>query len=154
MSWIYLLISAVVVLADQGLKNYIAGNFALGEVHNVIPNVLSLTYLQNNGAAGNILSGKMWLFYLISFIVIPIVICFIFSKKYNHWFFNLGLALVLGGIIGNLVDRLHLKYVIDMFQLDFMNFNIFNVADAGISVGIAILFIYLIFIDREEKWKN
>lgn len=64
----------------------------------------------------------------------------------------MGLALVLGGIIGNFIDRLHLKYVIDMLQLDFIHFNIFNIADSAITVGVVIIFIYLIFIaDKEEQ---
>lgn len=151
MTWIYLLISSIVVLLDQGLKYFIATNYQLGEVHQVIPGILSFNYLQNTGAAGNILSGKMWLFYLISFLVIPVLVYYLFSKKYSHWVFKLGLALVLGGVIGNLIDRIHLKYVIDMFQLDFMSFNIFNIADAGISVGIFLLFIYLLFLDREAS---
>ena len=64
--------------------------------------------------------------------------------------FKSGLVLVLGGIIGNLIDRLHLKYVIDMIQLDFVQFNIFNLADAAITVGVILIFSYLLFIERED----
>ena len=64
----------------------------------------------------------------------------------------MGLALVLGGIIGNFIDRLHLKYVVDMLQLDFINFNIFNIADSAITTGVLIIFIYLIFFaDKDDK---
>lgn len=148
---LYLLISIFVVALDQWLKHYIVTNMRVGEVKNVIPHVLSFYYLRNNGAAWNILSGQMWLFYLITIIAICVVIYYLFNPKYKNALFDTGLALVLGGIIGNFVDRLHLKYVIDMFQLDFVNFNIFNVADSAITVGIILVFVYLIFFDNKSK---
>ncbi|MDM8282533.1 signal peptidase II, partial [Lactobacillus gallinarum] len=130
MQFLYLFISLFVVLADQGLKNYIVSNYTVGEVHQIIPGILSFNYLQNDGAAWNILTGQMWLFYAISVIAIAVCLYFLFNKKYKNALFDVGLALVLGGIIGNFIDRLHLKYVVDMLQLDFINFNIFNIADS------------------------
>lgn len=151
MQFIYLIISLLVAIADQGLKAYIVGNYHVGEVHQVIPGILSFNYLQNDGAAWNILSGQMWLFYAISIVAIVVCLYFLFNKKYKQPIFDIGLALVLGGIIGNFIDRLHLKYVVDMFQLDFVNFNIFNIADSAITIGVVIIFIYLLFFDKEDK---
>ena len=147
---LYLVISLLVVIADQGLKNYIVTNFKIGDEHTVIPGILSFTYLQNDGAAWNIFSGQMILFYLISIAAIPVVVYYLFNPKYKNWLFDTGLALVLGGIIGNFIDRLHLKYVIDMLQLDFVQFNIFNIADSAITVGIVLVFIYLIFMSEKD----
>ena len=94
----------------------------------------------------------MWLFYAISVIAIAVCLYFLFKKKYKNALFDVGLALVLGGIIGNFIDRLHLKYVVDMLQLDFINFNIFNIADSAITTGVLIIFIYLIFFaDKDDK---
>lgn len=152
MQFLYLFISLFVVLADQGLKNYIVSNYTVGEVHQIIPGILSFNYLQNDGAAWNILTGQMWLFYAISVIAIAVCLYFLFNKKYKNALFDVGLALVLGGIIGNFIDRLHLKYVVDMLQLDFINFNIFNIADSTITTGVLIIFIYLIFFaDKDDK---
>ncbi|WP_283112379.1 signal peptidase II [Lactobacillus gallinarum] len=152
MQFLYLFISLFVVLADQGLKNYIVSNYTVGEVHQIIPEILSFNYLQNDGAAWNILTGQMWLFYAISVIAIAVCLYFLFNKKYKNALFDVGLALVLGGIIGNFIDRLHLKYVVDMLQLDFINFNIFNIADSAITTGVLIIFIYLIFFaDKDDK---
>ncbi|WEV37890.1 signal peptidase II [Lactobacillus sp. ESL0677] len=148
MQFLYLIISLVVVLADQGLKSFISNNYALGEVHQVVPHILSFTYVQNNGAAWNILTGQMWLFYLISVFAIGVCLFYLFKPKYKNMLFDWGLALVLGGIIGNLIDRIHLKYVVDMLQLDFMHFNIFNIADSAITIGIILVFIYLLFFDE------
>lgn len=147
---LYLVIFLLVVIADQGLKNYIVTNFKIGDEHTVIPGILSFTYLQNDGAAWNIFSGQMILFYLISIAAIAVVVYYLFNPKYKNWLFDTGLALVLGGIIGNFIDRLHLKYVIDMLQLDFVQFNIFNIADSAITVGIVLVFIYLIFMSEKD----
>ena len=151
MQFLYLIISLCVVLADQGLKTYIVSNYAIGETHQVIPGILSFNYLQNNGAALNILPGQMWLFYVISIVAIGVCGYFLFNKKYKNTLFDTGLALVLGGIVGNFIDRLHLKYVVDMLQLDFVNFNIFNIADSAITVGVILIFIYLLFFDDKEE---
>ena len=145
-----LVIAALIAAADQALKYYIVTNYRLGEVHDVMPGLFSFTYIQNNGAAWNILSGKMWFFYVVRAVAIAVVLYYYFNKKYSHWMFKSGLVLVLGGIIGNLIDRLHLKYVIDMIQLDFVQFNIFNLADAAITVGVILIFSYLLFIERED----
>ena len=147
---LYLVISLLVVVADQWLKNYIVTNFKIGDEKTIIPGILSFTYLQNDGAAWNIFSGQMILFYLISIAAIVVVVYYIFNPKYKNWLFDTGLALVLGGIVGNFIDRLHLKYVIDMLQLDFVQFNIFNIADSAITVGIVLVFIYLIFISEKD----
>lgn len=151
MQFFYLIISIVVVGVDQGLKSFIASNYALGEVHQLIPGILSFNYLQNEGAAWNILPGQMWLFYVISAIAIFVCLYYLLRYPKQGKLFYTGISLVLGGIIGNLIDRIHLKYVIDMIQVDFIHFNIFNVADSAITIGIILVFIYLIFFDESDK---
>jgi signal peptidase II len=151
MQFFYLFITFIVVMADQILKSYIAATYHIGEIHQIIPAILSFTYVQNNGAAWNILTGQMVFFYIISSFAIIVCIYFLFKNKYNSKTFNWGIALVLGGIIGNLIDRIHLKYVIDMIQVDFIQFNIFNIADAAITIGIILVFLYLLFIDEGEQ---
>ena len=151
MQFLYLIISLLVVISDQSLKSFIAGNYRLGESHQVLFHIFSFTYVQNEGAAWNILPGQMGLFYLISIIAIIVCLYYLFGKKFHSKLFSTGVALVLGGIIGNLIDRIHLKYVIDMIQVDFIHFNIFNIADSAITVGIILVFIYLLFFDESEK---
>ncbi|MBI0092909.1 signal peptidase II [Lactobacillus sp. M0403] len=151
MSFLYLIITAVVVSGDQVLKHFIATNYEVGEVHQIIPGILSFNYLQNSGAAWNILTGQMWLFYIISAIAIFVCLYYLFKANVHSKLFKFGIALVLGGIIGNLIDRIHLKYVIDMIQVDFIHFNIFNLADSAITIGIVLVFIYLLFFDESDK---
>lgn len=151
MHFLYLIISIIVVCLDQGLKFFIANNYALGEVHQIIPGILSFNYLQNEGAAWNILPGQMWLFYIISVVAILVCLYYLFKPQKQGKLFDVGISLVLGGILGNLIDRIHLKYVIDMIQVDFIHFNIFNVADSAITIGIILVFIYLIFFDESDE---
>lgn len=151
MQALYLLISLAVIGADQALKAYVVSHIALGQVVPAWPGLFSLTYLRNNGAAWNILPGQMVFFYIISLAAIGIVLYYLFKPGKKSALFSVGLALTLGGIIGNLLDRIHLHYVVDMIQLDFMNFNIFNIADSAITVGIIIIFIYLIFFEDKQK---
>ncbi len=68
-------------------------------------------------------------------------------------FLNLGLALVLAGAVGNFIDRIRLGYVVDMIQVDFIQFPIFNIADCSLVIGVICIFIYTIFEDR-LKGKN
>lgn len=147
---LYLVISLVVIILDQLLKGYIQANFQVGETKTVIPGVLSFFYLRNDGAAGNILSGQMWLFYLITVVAVGVVIYYLYNPKYRNALFDTGLGLVLGGIIGNFIDRIRFHYVVDMFQLDFIKFNIFNIADSAITVGIILVFIYLLFFEEKD----
>lgn len=150
---LYLIISLIVIGLDQWLKSYIVANFQVGQGKKIIPNVLSFYYLQNDGAAWNIFSGQMWLFYVITIIAVVVVIYYLFNSKTKNALFDTGLALVLGGIIGNFIDRVRLQYVVDMFQLDFVHFNIFNIADSAITVGIVLVFIYLLFIEGKDEKK-
>lgn len=151
MQTLYLLISLAIVWADQALKAYVVSHLALGQTVQAWPGLFSLTYLKNNGAAWNILPGRMVLFYLISIVAICLVLYYLFKDGKKSALFSVGLALTLGGILGNLIDRIHLHYVVDMIQLDFINFNIFNIADSAITVGIIIIFIYLIFFEGKQK---
>lgn len=151
MQILYLLISLIIIILDQSLKYYVFNHIALGQVQSIIPGFMSLTYLKNNGAAWNILPGQMFFFYLLSFLAILVCLYFLFNKKYRQPLLSVGVSLLLGGIIGNLIDRLHLKFVIDMLQLDFINFNIFNIADSAITVGVIMVFIYLLFFEGKRN---
>ncbi|MGX6961270.1 signal peptidase II [Vagococcus xieshaowenii] len=146
---IYLLLVIALVAIDQAVKFWTVQNIALGETifHNPI---ISLTYLQNDGAAWSMLEGQMWFFYIITIIAIGVLGVMIYKNRQDSKWLTLGLTAVLAGAIGNFIDRLHLKYVIDMFQVEFFNFPIFNIADVCISIGVVCIFIYLFFVAEED----
>ena len=147
----YFLFSALVIGLDQWVKFWIVSNFALGDTQNIIPNILSFTYVQNTGAAWSIFEGQMGFFTVITLIAVAVVTYLLVRYRNENKLFTIGLALVLAGAIGNFIDRVRLGYVVDMFQTDFMNFPIFNVADMSLCIGVGLIFIYTIF---DEKMKG
>lgn len=147
----YLIIAALLVVCDQLVKYWVVSNLSLGEAMNVIPNVFSLTYYQNSGAAWSILQGQMWFFAIVTFVAVPLCIWLLWKNRRGSKFYSLALGLVIAGALGNFIDRMRLGYVVDMFQTDFINFPIFNVADMCLTIGVVMVFIYALFEERFER---
>ncbi|WP_347081894.1 signal peptidase II [Enterococcus mundtii] len=151
---IYWIISALIIGLDQWVKWLIVDNFALGETKSVIPGILSLNHIRNFGAAWSLLEGKMWFFTVVTIIAVVVILTLMIKNRRNgnRWFM-IGLTLILAGAIGNFIDRVRLGYVIDMFQTDFMNFPIFNVADISLVIGVICVLIYIILDEKEQRKK-
>ena len=144
-----LVIIVVGIVADQIFKNWIVANIQLGDTEKIWPNVLSLTYIKNDGAAWSSFSGQQWFFLVLTPIVLVVALWFLWKKMAQNWYF-IGLTLIIAGALGNFIDRLHQGFVVDMFQTEFINFPIFNIADILLSVGFVLLFI-AILTDKETK---
>jgi signal peptidase II len=141
----------VIVGLDQLTKALVAANIPLGEAVKALPGVFHLTHLHNTGAAFSMLEGGRWFFALVCAAGL-IAVAVLIKKKVIETPFELWcLAAIFGGGIGNLVDRIRLGYVVDMFEVEFMNFAVFNVADIFITCGAVALFVYVLFFDRKEK---
>ncbi|EFR44251.1 signal peptidase II [Streptococcus pseudoporcinus] len=138
-----LLVSSGLIILDQVSKWWIVGHIALGDVRPFIPGVLSLTYLQNRGAAFSILQNQQWFFALMTIVVIGFAIVYYLRAKKMPILKEFALILIISGGIGNFSDRLRLGYVVDMIHLDFMNFAIFNLADSYLSLGVLMLVLIL-----------
>lgn len=146
LSRFYLLILLTIGL-DQGSKQAAKWFLALNQSVTVIPGVLSFTHIQNPGAAFGILKYHTPLLLLITISLIFVVILFRNKLPNQAATFRYGLALGLGGAIGNLIDRIRLGKVIDFLDLDFwplQNWPIFNLADISILAGAALIFFYLV----------
>ena len=144
---VFILLIAAVVGLDQLVKWWIVKNLALGETIFENP-ILSLTHIRNEGAAWSILEGQMWFFYVVTIITCGVVGYLMFKNRHgNKWLLS-GLALIFGGALGNFIDRLRLSYVVDMFQVEFFNFAIFNVADIALTIGVVLVFMYIIIMDE------
>ena len=149
---LYAILAAALVGLDQLVKFLIRSNLALGEGVPFLPHILQLTYYQNTGAAFSIFEEHTWILTLISAAASVFLIILLVKKVFPHPFGMVSLALVLAGAVGNLIDRLFLGYVTDMFQTLFMNFPVFNVADICIVCGsIAFCVYFLLFQGKEEK---
>ena len=132
--------SGVILAADQLTKRLITASFAPGHSVPVLPPLLSLTYVQNTGAAFGVLKGHQWFFIAISCVVI-VWILREFRRVHrmtraSQW----ACALILGGAVGNLVDRLRLGYVVDF--IDVHVWPVFNIGDSAITIGVALLVLH------------
>ncbi len=153
------LISAVIIVLDQWSKIYVDTHFYLGESYKVIDGLFNLAYVRNSGAAfGSFGESHQWI-RVVVLRIIPVLACFwlcyaIAKYKKNTMLINVSYALILGGAIGNLIDRFRLDYVIDMFDFyqGTAHFATFNVADSAISTAAGLLVIdYLISLKKEKS---
>jgi len=139
----WLLLSAVIVALDLATKAMVSGAFQYGEVRPVLP-FFNLVLVHNTGAAFSFLAGasgwQRWFFTVVT-IVISIFIVAMLRRHHTDRLMSVALALVLGGALGNLYDRLMLGHVVDFVQLHAGGwyFPAFNVADSAITVGVALL---------------
>ena len=140
----WLSISIVVILLDQVTKYFANTGLVYAEAVPVIPS-FNLTLLYNRGAAFSFLSDaggwQRWFFVAVSLGASVFLIAWLRKLNSQQWLLGAALALVLGGAVGNLIDRLWLGYVIDFIQLYYRSFYwpAFNVADSAISVGAVLL---------------
>ena len=144
------IITALIIL-DQMVKAYVVQNIALGEIKSWIPNLVSLTYLQNRGAAFSILQDQQLLFAVITLVVVVGAIWYLHKHMEDSFWMVLGLTLIIAGGLGNFIDRISQGFVVDMFHLDFINFAIFNVADSYLTVGVVVLLLAML---KEEMNGN
>lgn len=146
----YSIVTIVLVLVDQFTKYLTVTNLALYETIEFIPRFMSFTYIQNEGAAWSILEGQMWFFYLVTIIVSAVLIYFIYSEGKKDKIYGTILAIILGGTLGNFIDRLFYQYVIDMIKVEFISFPVFNLADSFLTIGVILLFVYSVYLERQE----
>lgn len=148
---LFYLLSIVLFIFDQVIKYWVVHHLALHQGLPFIRFVLSLYYLQNRGAAWGMLAGHMWFFIPMTLLVVGAIITYYHREKLSRKGQVIGLACILAGALGNFVDRIRLGYVVDMFRLEFIDFPVFNFADACLTVGAILLIIDALFLEREGK---
>lgn len=145
----YIVLIALSVGLDQWVKWWIEGNVPLYDVLGS-NGVMTLTHIRNSGAAWSILEGKMWFFYIITVIALGIFSFLLYKNRFNSKWLTIGLSLIIGGTLGNFIDRVKQGFVVDMFQFEFINFPIFNIADIFLCVGVGCLFVYILFFEDKK----
>jgi signal peptidase II len=131
----------MVFFLDRLAKSMVKQNFQLGQSSPIIKNVFHLTYITNTGSAFGLFKGINLFFILFSIIVIVIILYFIKRIKENEKALQLAVGLLLGGTIGNLMDRIFHGSVIDF--IDFRIWPVFNIADSAVTISVALLIILL-----------
>ena len=146
---------ALIVALDQISKWLVVANIPLHESVDVIPGVFKFTYIRNDGAAFGMLDDARWVFMILSTVAIVGVIAYMFVKKPQSKLLCISLAFMVGGGIGNMIDRICLGYVVDF--LDFCAFPKlwkwnFNIADSFVVVGAGMLMLWMVLdLIREVK---
>ena len=149
---IYGLIAVVLVAVDQLVKYLVMTNIPLGEHVPFIPYILDLTYVTNTGAAFSIFSEHTWALAVVSLVMSILLSAALWLNLFRHPLGKLTLTLLLAGAVGNLIDRAFRGFVVDMFNVLFMRFAVFNVADICVVVGgIAAGLYYLLLWDKLEN---
>lgn len=151
----YYFIALFIIALDQLTKWFIVRKMELGESIGVIDNFFYITSHRNRGAAWGILEGQMWLFYIITILVAIGIVYYMEKHAKGKPLFQISLAFILGGAIGNFIDRLFRKEVVDfldtyIFKYDFP---IFNIADSALTIGVVLMFIQMMIETRKEKEK-
>jgi signal peptidase II len=155
----YLLLAflgVTIVVVDQVTKYWIMQSMRLHESIPIIPNLFSLTYIRNPGAAFGLLAGssnafRMVFFGITSLFALALLGTILFRLPEKDWVGQMSIAGILGGAIGNLIDRLRFGEVIDFLDVYVESYHwpAFNVADSAITVGVACLIIHFAF-ERKE----
>lgn len=154
-----------VVGADQLSKQIVLAKFAEGESVEWIRGVVHFTFVRNEGAAFGMLANHRWVFMVFSSLAIIGLGVYLFRFCKSGWWIRISLAFIIGGGIGNMIDRIAFGSVIDFIELPFlwlpvlnMYFPIFNIADSFVTVGVVILVVCLIRMQileiRAEKRKR
>ena len=150
-------LAVVAVLAlvgiDQAVKIWAERVLAGQPDIQLWPGVFHLSYVENRGAAFGMMQGKQMLFVVITIVVLGAIIWYWRQLPHNKvgvWM-KVALVLIIAGAIGNLIDRVTIQFVRDMFYFILIDFLVFNVADICVVVGVILLFPLLLFCDAEEK---
>ncbi|MDE5556493.1 MAG: signal peptidase II [Ruminococcus sp.] len=154
----------ILVAVDQLVKNWAVDVLqpvgSMDFIHFGDFKILDLTYLENRGAIFGSMAGQRWFLVGFTSLVIIAGIVFMFVTLKRSKLLNIAVGLFIAGGIGNLIDRIRMGYVVDMFEIKLFDFAIFNVADICVTVAFVLLIIYTVFIEpkiekaHQEAEKN
>lgn len=142
------IIAIAAVVLDRLSKMWAVGSLSHmpGQHMDVLPGVFEFRYVQNEGMAFSLLEGKTWLFIVITILIVACLLGYLIKyRAVESIWTRIAIASIIGGAIGNLIDRLLYGYVIDFINPTFMRFAVFNIADIFVTCG-AILFIFALLI--------
>lgn len=154
---IVIIIAIAVIVIDQLTKMWVLGTLMQVRDIPIIDGVLHFHYAENTGAAFSMMNDVAWFPVLVTIIAVAasiFAIVYVFTRKYKmHVLEIISIGLVIGGAIGNQIDRLRFGYVIDFIYVKLINFAIFNVADSALVVGAILLSVYILFFHEKYMKK-
>lgn len=149
----FLFVITLLVCLDQYTKSVVATLLIINNPKEVIPNFFYLNHVENTGAAWSIMEGKQTFFIIISFIALIVFVYMLYKEKDKGLLNVSSYLLIIGGTIGNLIDRIRNGCVVDFldFKIFGYDFPVFNLADTFLTIGVFLLIISLIKETRNAK---
>jgi signal peptidase II len=147
----YYLIALLIFLADQATKWIVVTRMELNESIPLLEGIFHLTSHRNRGAAFGILQDQRWFFIIITLVVMGFIIFYLRKVGQDKRMLSYSLALILGGAVGNFLDRLLTGEVVDFLDFTLINFPIFNIADSAIVIGVGLYMLDTFFELKEER---
>ena len=151
----YIVLFAALLGADQLIKYWTVEHLALGESAAFLPGIVRLTRVHNYGAAWSSFSGQTTALAVVTVLLMAAVAYLLVRRIVRHPLGVIAGVMILAGGVGNLIDRLFRGYVVDMFDLEFMSYPIFNLADIFVVIGVLLGAVYYLwFYDKYDKPKK
>ncbi|MBQ7836912.1 MAG: signal peptidase II [Clostridia bacterium] len=147
-------IMLLAVALDQISKYLVVQNMDLFESVPVIPGFFRFTYIENKGAAFGMLAEHRWVFLIVSTVAIAAFVFYLVKYRPRDLLLRISASFIIGGGVGNMIDRCLRGSVVDFIDVEFIDFYIFNVADMFVCVGCGLMILYLILSEIKEKKKN
>lgn len=152
---LFAIVAAVILIADQWLKYWVTVNITLSTgSQELIPGVVKLVNIHNSGAAFGLLDNvdyARWVFLAVTAVFVVVIAVLLVRRVFDSRFAVWCEVLFLTGALGNCIDRVFLGYVVDMFKIEFVNFAVFNIADAVLVVSCLMFVIYVFFGSRGDN---
>lgn len=148
-------IIAVSIIVIDRLTKIWASGVLLGLAErsmDLIPGFLELIYVENTGAAFSMLPGRRWFFIATTIVIVIVIIWYLIKHAHKDGIImRLALSIILGGAVGNLIDRIFYGYVIDFINPTFVKFAVFNISDMCVTCGTALLILAVFFLEKRKK---
>ena len=150
---LYGILAAALLVCDQLVKHWVVTHLALGESSRFLPGFIELLRVHNYGAAWSSFSGMRWVLVAVTSVIVAAVIALLARKIVRHPLGRTACTLIAAGGLGNILDRVRLGYVVDMFQFQFWrSYPVFNVADICVVSGAVLgVIYYLWFYDKYDR---
>lgn len=146
-----LLIIAVTIVLDQWTKSLAVSHLQSIGTYPLIENILHFTYVENRGAAFGMLSEHRWVFMVLSTVSIGLLLFWLLKERPQSKWVTVAAAMIIGGGIGNMIDRVALGYVVDFIDVRAIDFYVFNVADSFVCVGCGMILCWALYMEFIAK---
>lgn len=150
MFWTLLMIALAVVL-DQWTKALVVAHLQPLGTYPLIENILHFTYVENRGAAFGMLANHRWVFMVLSTVSIGLLLFWLLKERPKSKWIQVAGAMIVGGGIGNMIDRVALGYVVDFIDVRAIDFYVFNVADSFVCVGCGMILCWALYMELIAK---